>query len=108
MTKRMDIYNKFHGHCAYCGKEISHENMHIDHIIPRKKGGRSNISNLNPSCCSCNTSKGAMDVDEFKLYKMISASIFKGVITQSQWKMMADRGVFINLPTIEFFFESRG
>lgn len=37
---RRDIYNRFDGHCAYCGKKIEFDDMTIDHILPQSKGGK--------------------------------------------------------------------
>ena len=30
---RRKVYEKYYGHCAYCGKEIKYEEMQIDHAI---------------------------------------------------------------------------
>ena len=39
--------------CTYCGEA---EAEHMDHIVPRSKGGQ-NIGNLTPACAKCNMSK---------------------------------------------------
>lgn len=44
------------GACALCGAT---EKLEIDHIVPVKKGGRTERSNLQPLCQSCNRKKGA-------------------------------------------------
>lgn len=31
------VYQKYDGHCAYCGREIAMEDMQVDHIISRYK-----------------------------------------------------------------------
>ena len=33
------IYNKYNGHCAYCGREIAYKDMQVDHIRPKHQGG---------------------------------------------------------------------
>lgn len=46
-----------------CFKSLQIENtlkddyMHIDHLIPKAKGGSSSINNLMPICKGCNSSK---------------------------------------------------
>lgn len=41
--------------CQYCG---THENLTIDHIIPKSKGGKDTWENLVTACTSCNHKKG--------------------------------------------------
>lgn len=45
--------------CVYCG---STENLSVDHLFPRIKGGTDNVENLVCSCKSCNSSKGKKDL----------------------------------------------
>lgn len=46
--------------CQNCGKYMPDEvGLHIDHIIPIVKGGKSVASNLRVLCSKCNGSKGA-------------------------------------------------
>ena len=47
--------------CAYCS--APHE--HMDHAMPRALGGLHTISNVVPSCASCNLRKGAKHPDDF-------------------------------------------
>lgn len=48
--------------CTYCGAPAEH----IDHIIPLARGGEHRIGNLTPACASCNLSKGAKFITEWK------------------------------------------
>ena len=43
------------GECAYCG---SQENLTLDHITPRTKGGSDRLTNILCACKKCNYSKG--------------------------------------------------
>lgn len=45
--------------CVYCG---STEDLSVDHLFPRIKGGGDNVENLGCSCKSCNSSKGKKDL----------------------------------------------
>ena len=87
---RERVYDKYNGHCSYCGKEITIKEMQIDHIFPKyirnnladyiNKWGidkvRENyndcpeklndINNLNPSCAACNRRKGTLSIDAFR------------------------------------------
>lgn len=53
--------------CIYCGADIS-KKYDIDHFIPIKLGGTSDITNIFLACHKCNCSKGAKH--PFKWYKM--------------------------------------
>jgi exonuclease III len=52
--------------CCFCG---STENLSIDHLIPRKKGGIDEGDNLILACRSCNSSKGKKDLMEWYDFK---------------------------------------
>lgn len=67
MTRR-EIYNKFQGKCAYCGRKIEFDDMTLDHIHPHSKGGTKTRENIYPSCHLCNNQKGDKSVEEFRDY----------------------------------------
>ncbi len=48
--------------CCYCGV---HENLSVDHLIARKRGGLDTGDNMVWSCRQCNSSKGAKDMLEW-------------------------------------------
>lgn len=50
--------------CAYCGAS---ENLSLDHLIARSKGGSDCGDNFVYCCRSCNSSKGALDVIQWHL-----------------------------------------
>ena len=47
------------GHCRYCGlAQLGHgATFHIDHIVPRSKGGATVLDNLALQCPSCSLHK---------------------------------------------------
>lgn len=49
--------------CVYCGLETS--KIYIDHVHAISKGGNHKISNLLPSCFSCNSSKATKEVADW-------------------------------------------
>lgn len=65
---RRDIYNKYKGHCAYCGKKIEYDDMTIDHIAPLSKGGSNDLANTIPSCQLCNNQKADRSIEEFRAF----------------------------------------
>lgn len=64
--ERRQIYNKYQGHCAYCGCEITFRQLRVDHIYPLNRGGADELSNMNPSCHSCNHRKHTLTVEDFR------------------------------------------
>ena len=38
-SKRQTIFQKYHGHCAYCGRPLKMKAMTVDHLVPKSKGG---------------------------------------------------------------------
>lgn len=66
--KRQKIYEKYNGHCAYCGQVISLKEMQIDHIHPQMLGGTEDAENLNPSCRICNHYKRATKLEIWRKY----------------------------------------
>lgn len=60
---RRNIYMRDSYTCQYCGCRPSKEQLTIDHILPRSRGGKSTWENVVLACQSCNTKKGS------KLYR---------------------------------------
>jgi len=52
---RQEIKEQWNHECAYCG---SKDNLTIDHVIPRCKGGSDFSKNAVCCCRDCNQSKG--------------------------------------------------
>jgi 5-methylcytosine-specific restriction endonuclease McrA len=73
---REAVYNKYDGHCAYCGKELEHKGWQLDHLIPyqRERFGRYTeeqiecFENYMPACRRCNHYKRAHSLEVFRRY----------------------------------------
>lgn len=68
-AERQQVYEKYGGHCAYCGKEIDIKDMQVDHMIPLRLGGADEMSNYMPACRRCNHYKRGNSLEGFR--KMI-------------------------------------
>ena len=57
-SKRKQLYDRQHGKCFYCKTSISRlQDMGMEHVLPRSKGGRDARFNLVGSCKPCDTLK---------------------------------------------------
>ena len=73
---REAVYNKYSGHCAYCGKELELKGWQLDHLIPYqrerwKKYTEEEIEcfeNYMPACRRCNHYKRAHSLEVFRRY----------------------------------------
>jgi 5-methylcytosine-specific restriction enzyme A len=59
MEDRLRLFFTTPRRCAQCGKEPPEVVLHVDHIEPVARGGRSGIDNLQFLCAECNEKKGA-------------------------------------------------
>jgi len=55
---RRNIYLRDRNQCQYCGSRPPREDMTIDHVVPRSRGGRTVWENVVLACSTCNTCKG--------------------------------------------------
>lgn len=53
---RRDIKASWGNRCAYCGSD---NNLTLDHVKAKTRGGRDETRNIVPACLTCNRSKGS-------------------------------------------------
>lgn len=64
---RLKVYEKYNGHCAYCGCELELKDMQVDHIESVYwYNGANDIENYNPACRMCNFYKSTMPIEDFR------------------------------------------
>lgn len=76
---RKKVFDKFNGHCAYCGCDLELNKFQVDHVQPMRRGdsdndlkywkikrGTNDIDNLFPTCRSCNAIKSSRTPDVWK------------------------------------------
>jgi 5-methylcytosine-specific restriction endonuclease McrA len=55
---RRNIFARDGNHCQYCGKRFPTSELSLDHIVPRRLGGKSTWDNIVCACTNCNVKKG--------------------------------------------------
>lgn len=103
-SKRIEIYNKYNGHCAYCGRAIEVKDMQVDHQHPLSRAIQQNtgitnhndFKNLFPSCRSCNHYKRSCTLEEYRnviksLMKrctsiyIVNVALLYGILQENKW-----------------------
>jgi 5-methylcytosine-specific restriction endonuclease McrA len=121
---RLQIYEKYNGHCAYCGDKLHIKDMQVDHIIPQfsflqhinnkkfiptflnhlTKDDVNHYDNLNPACRVCNKWKSSHHLGLFR--SEIESQINRLNNYSSNYRMAKKYGQIIETHTlIEFYFE---
>ena len=112
MTKRQIVYNKLNGRCAYCGCELNGK-FHIDHIEPIRRNSdgsclnpeNESLSNMNPSCPSCNIMKHNQSIEQFRV--MIKNFVTNLNKYNNQYKFAKKYGLVTeNDVEVKFYFET--
>lgn len=96
---RRNIYLRDDHRCQYCGKVPKKEELTIDHVLPRSKGGKTTWENVVLACIRCNMKKGSKLVHEAGLKLLnhpvkphwLGCSQFGGkVASGSLWQKFVD------------------
>jgi hypothetical protein len=61
---RLATFKRDNFTCQYCG--ASRVRLECDHVVPRAKGGKTELGNLKTACKPCNRSKGAKLLQEWR------------------------------------------
>lgn len=89
------VFNMFDGKCAYCGCDIAYEHFVVDHKVPYSISKDNSISNLYPSCSTCNGIKFNCDIEQFR--SLLEEKVMKGTsgfILQNYYNFKPKKIVF--------------
>ena len=63
--KRAEIFARDGFRCVYCGGVFEADDLSIDHVQPRMRGGDGSGGNVVTACRGCNTAKGGQRLAHF-------------------------------------------
>jgi 5-methylcytosine-specific restriction endonuclease McrA len=63
--RRDEVFARDENRCVYCGGVFPVEELTVDHVQPRARGGDRSAGNLVTACRGCNTLKGHRRLAEF-------------------------------------------
>lgn len=98
MLTRQNIFKRDNHHCQYCGTT---EDLTLDHVLPKSRGGKTNWDNLATACKRCNSRKGDSTPEEASMklrqkpYKptfLVFLRDFSGSIEESWMPFLNKRG----------------
>jgi 5-methylcytosine-specific restriction endonuclease McrA len=55
---RHNVFERDKNTCQYCGENFDRNDLNLDHVVPRDRGGTTTWENVVCSCIPCNTRKG--------------------------------------------------
>lgn len=116
---RQQVYEKYDGHCAYCGCELEYKDMQVDHMDPcylndpenwfihkEKKSSEelNQLDNLMPSCRMCNFYKSGGTVERFR--QRLQETLLPNTVRPFQFRLAQKYGlVEVHEKPIRFYFE---
>ena len=75
--QRLRIMMRDKMRCQYCGMRGTQFDLTLDHILPRSRGGRSDVENLCTACKPCNQRKGDRTPDEARMPLLATPSALR-------------------------------
>ena len=74
--KRQRIFERDAFRCVYCGQQFPAEELTVDHVDARVRGGDRSDGNLVTACKACNTLKGHRRLSDFLLTEKVARTNF--------------------------------
>ncbi|MEQ9322101.1 MAG: HNH endonuclease [Polyangiaceae bacterium] len=65
---RQNVFTRDGFRCQYCTRRLPVGKLTYDHVIPRKRGGRTEWTNIVTACRPCNGKKGCRTPDEAGMF----------------------------------------
>lgn len=96
---------KMSSKCLKCSRKLdpfaaltSPDAMHVDHVVPRSKGGIDHLSNYQPLCRTCNVRKGNRSNADYRTDAMRAKYPTPSVLSDRSRAKQAAREAFLASP----------
>ena len=63
--KRDEVFTRDGHRCVYCGNVYAAEELSVDHVQPKMRGGDGSLGNVVTACRGCNTAKGGQRLSDY-------------------------------------------
>ena len=83
--RREDVFARDGQRCVYCGEVFPVEELTVDHVQPRVRGGDRSGGNLVTACGGCNVRKGHRRLAQYLLDTPTALANFRRLATHV-WK----------------------
>jgi 5-methylcytosine-specific restriction endonuclease McrA len=98
---RRNIYEHYAYRCCYCGVKFSSQDLNLEHVHPKSRGGKTGWDNIVTACVKCNLKKGDKLLHETDMKLLIKPTKpkWRGVMSlvfQSPVKMRSSWQRFID------------
>lgn len=105
---RRNIYRRDGYTCQYCGTKPGSEELSIDHVLPKSKGGRSEWSNCVVACTPCNARKASRTARQagLRLKRQPVAPVWKPSLAIGRFRIKASWEKFVSAAYWETELES--
>lgn len=107
---RQQVFDKYKGHCAYCGCILEYKDMQVDHIDSvyraeyHGKEMDESIKNYMPSCRACNFYKSTFSIEEFR--NNIQNKLIRKLQKDFNYKMLVKyEMIHESFKPVVFYFE---
>ena len=113
------VYQKYGGHCAYCGCKLEYKDMQVDHVVSvyrndwRRLFSEPNLSdeelnsleNYMPACRQCNFYKGTFELETFR--DNLSHMMVDNLKKNFNYRLAVKYGLIKeNFKPVKFYFET--
>ena len=106
---RVAMYKIYSGKCFYTGRPISFEDVHIDHILAQKNGGKNCIGNYTLCCSEINLRKNNSNDDYFvERVTLINNLLFSNKVVSEYNNIYMNNQIYNGYININHFVKEKG